>query len=186
MPISEPVHRSKADSVIYVNPHKRKPATALVSPNGREHRRIGSEQASKAERSISFEDVFQDGHATIKYIIVRFPAGEGPWYILRCDKHDLNFKNHPIKGAATHLGGKQHGRMSREPAVAIKYLGVKVLNCNKILAERNNVAALEALQKGHKHPITDIVGNEPQGDLISASFDKAPAQKTQGELRHTA
>ncbi|KAL6402657.1 hypothetical protein AUP68_14111 [Ilyonectria robusta] len=111
--------------------------------------------------------------------MVQFPAGDGSWYILRCDKHDINFKNHPIKGAAKHLGGKQHGRMSRKPSVAIKHLGVKVLNCNKILAEKNNVAALEALQKEHKHPTADMVDNEPKGDLIPTSVYKAPARKTQ-------
>ncbi|KAH6985517.1 hypothetical protein EDB80DRAFT_230132 [Ilyonectria destructans] len=193
MPITVPLRRCKQvqtlvgrcqsedieeDSVIYVNPQK--PVSAWHSPNEGKRRRLGSKRfTGTAKRSISFEDVFQDGRATIKHIIVQFPAGDGSWYILRCDKHDLSFKNHPIKGAAKHLGGKQHGRMSRKPSVAIKHLGVKVLNCNKILAEKNNIAALEALQKEHKHPTADMVDNEPQGDLIPTSVYKAPARKTQ-------
>lgn len=139
--------------VVYVNPHKRKRTTSHPL-NGQDCHRFDENQPSKnTETALNFEEVFQDGGAPIKHIIVQFPAGDGSWYILRCDKHGRNFKNHPIKDAGAHLGSRKHGQLSREPSVAIEYLGIEVLGCNKTLAEKNNSVALKAFQSRPKDPI---------------------------------
>ncbi|KAH6972670.1 hypothetical protein EDB80DRAFT_528033, partial [Ilyonectria destructans] len=130
--------------------------------------------------SISFKDVFQNGHAPTKHMIVRFPEEDGPWYILRCEKHNLNFKKHPIKGAATHLGSKKHSRMSRAPAVAIGHLGIEVFDCDETLAERNNLVALEAFEKGYKHAVANPEDGQRESNRIPDSLHTTPARQTPG------
>ncbi|KAJ3455639.1 hypothetical protein MRS44_017121 [Fusarium solani] len=94
------------------------------------------------QRSIPFEAVIQN--ETDKHIIIQYPRGHGSWFILRCQEHDLDFRNHPLRAASAHLRSRQHGRLqdTTGPAV-IEHFGIKVLNCNEELAQMNNAATLK-------------------------------------------
>ncbi|KAF5553505.1 hypothetical protein FNAPI_6737 [Fusarium napiforme] len=89
------------------------------------------------ERVISFDQVFQDGKAQIKYIIVQHPPELGHWYILECKEHNKHFYKDPIQGATRHLIGQEHG-ISGDDSLAVKMLGTRVLDCNEKLAAKNN------------------------------------------------
>ncbi|KAH7129939.1 hypothetical protein B0J13DRAFT_645008 [Dactylonectria estremocensis] len=143
----------------------------------RKRQRFSKEHTSGASaKSITFEDVYQNGNAAIKHTIVQYPAGDSPWFILRCDDHGLSFKNNPIKGAATHLGSEKHGHMSRTPAVAIKHLGIEVLGCNATLARKNNAVALNSYRSGSKHFVTSNAAGELKP--ASSPCDFTPTRQT--------
>ncbi|KAJ4188250.1 hypothetical protein NW759_016841 [Fusarium solani] len=60
-----------------------------------------------AKRSVAFDQIFQNGKAPVKHVIIQYPLNYGPWFILRCDEHDINFRNQ--LGAAAHLRSNKHG-----------------------------------------------------------------------------
>ncbi|KAF4463417.1 hypothetical protein FALBO_9762 [Fusarium albosuccineum] len=114
-------------------------------------------------RSISFDEVFQDGKARVKQIIIQFPDGDGPWFILRCDEHDHNFMYPPFRSAADHLRSRNHGWQGNPSDVAIvKQFGIEVLNCNTELARKNNSAFFRAGQRSVKRSVTDIADGMPE------------------------
>ncbi|SCV36959.1 uncharacterized protein FFB14_06349 [Fusarium fujikuroi] len=95
------------------------------------------------ERVIAFDQVFQDGKAQKKYIIVQHPPEFGHWYILECKEHNKHFHKDPIRGASRHLVGKKHG-LNGEHSLAVKMLGTRVLHCNEKLAAKNNKITRES------------------------------------------
>ncbi|KAL6406046.1 hypothetical protein AUP68_10607 [Ilyonectria robusta] len=157
------LHKSGPESIlVQVCTDKRK-NNFSGSPRERKRRQIDREPLlAEAKKTVDFEEVFQDGRARTKHVIVQFPTGVGAWYILQCAKHDLSFKDNLMERAATHLSGKEHGWSSQAPAVVvIKHLGVQVLGCNKTLANKNNSVALKEFQSGdeqsdaHSRPTKD-------------------------------
>lgn len=60
-------------------------------------------------------------------------------------------------GAAKHLNGKEHGRMGRSHALALKHLGYRVIGCTAELALLNNTAVDEAYAKGYRPVCTNIL-----------------------------
>ncbi|RSL55623.1 hypothetical protein CEP53_007049 [Fusarium sp. AF-6] len=90
------------------------------------------------DRTIEFDQVFQDGNAPTKYKIARY---HGAWYILECRKHYKHFRKNPIIGAAKHLDSADHEHMGRDHEQAIRKLGTRVLGCNEKLAAKNNAVA---------------------------------------------
>lgn len=68
------------------------------------------------------------------------------YYILRCHKHDMNFdEGNVLQAAAKHLDSKQHGSIfSRTYWVAIRHLGIKVLNCDAKMQDMNNEEFMRA------------------------------------------
>ncbi|KAF5643010.1 uncharacterized protein FTJAE_3370 [Fusarium tjaetaba] len=124
-------------------PSKR-PVDSQRSPESRPTRptkRVRSDIAQgplTGDRTIEFDQVYQNGHAEPKYVIVKH--GEF-WYILECKKHRLHFNNHPIRGAVKHLRGKKHNQTSVNFEDAIRALGTRVLHCtDDNVAENNEVA----------------------------------------------
>ncbi|CZR49325.1 uncharacterized protein FPRO_08934 [Fusarium proliferatum ET1] len=88
------------------------------------------------DRSIHFNDVYQDGNAGTKYIIA---PHKGDWYILECKKHKLHFKTtNPIKGARKHLTSGAHGHLRPNYDQTLSMLGTRVTGCTKELADLNN------------------------------------------------
>ncbi|KAJ4175862.1 hypothetical protein NW755_014723, partial [Fusarium falciforme] len=140
----------RTGSVIRVCPEKRKESPSSLSTRQKRHRADRIEPHREVMKTIHFEEVFQNGSAATKHVIIRFPADDGAWYILRCDKHGLTFKDKVIENATAHLAGGEHGRLSKEPAEVIEQLGVQVLDCNETLAEKNNTVALKALRREHE------------------------------------
>ncbi|KAH6976717.1 hypothetical protein EDB80DRAFT_739285, partial [Ilyonectria destructans] len=51
--------------------------------------------------------------------------------------------------AAKHLNGRAHGKLPKDHEMAIKHLGVRVLNCSAKLAEENNRVCLMAYGTGY-------------------------------------
>ncbi|KAH7118416.1 hypothetical protein EDB81DRAFT_767037 [Dactylonectria macrodidyma] len=132
------------NSSISINPKKR--MGSVVS--GKQKRaRVGQTEPAETKRTIEFDEVFQDGNAAIKHTIVQF---RDEWYILLCDEHGLSFKHHPIMSAAKHLNGRAHGKLPKDHEMAIKHLGVRVLNCSAKLAEENNRVCLVAYRTGYE------------------------------------
>ncbi|KAH8659982.1 hypothetical protein BX600DRAFT_438213 [Xylariales sp. PMI_506] len=93
-------------------------------------------------KTVEFDHLFQDGNAEQKHMIVCFPKRSNDWFILRCDEHNLTFGLNPLLVASRHLL-REHSRILPGPGVAIKHLGIRVLNCDAEKAERNNAAFRE-------------------------------------------
>ncbi|EGO54287.1 hypothetical protein NEUTE1DRAFT_87492 [Neurospora tetrasperma FGSC 2508] len=127
----------------------KRPITEIQSPN----ENIANEQPAKrpsAKRSITFDEVYQEGNAKFKHIIVEYPPESGEFYILKCDDHGVHFGANPLAGAAKHLASKMHDHQSKNYSVAIDTLGFRVIGCNAELAQRNNTAVEEAAVNGYK------------------------------------
>lgn len=99
-----------------------------------------------------FDEVYQEGQAETKHIIVEHPKGSENWYILRCQDCPRDFKDKPIVTAGSHLGTDVHGHQSRHAATVVKNFGINVLDCNEELAEKNNAVARQAFRKREKAP----------------------------------
>lgn len=100
------------------------------------------------DRTIQFDQVFQDGRARTKYKIARYPPRVGAFYILSCKEHPVvSFMKNPIIGAAKHLDSASHKHMGRDHEQAIRKLGTRVLGCNDALAAKNNAVADWAIAK---------------------------------------
>ncbi|GAP93298.1 hypothetical protein SAMD00023353_5700100 [Rosellinia necatrix] len=130
----------------------------------------------EASRTITFEEVYQDGRAEHKDTIIEYPCGSRQWYILKCEEHRIRFNQRPLQGAAKHLSGKGHGHLGKSQAIAIKKLGFRVVNCNEELMEVNNKAVRDAFANGYKPERMRL----KQMHLISkpARKDKNLARKT--------
>ncbi|KAF4947072.1 hypothetical protein FGADI_10702 [Fusarium gaditjirri] len=88
------------------------------------------------DRSIDFDDVYQDGNAETKYIIT---SHKDSWYILECKECKLHFRTiNPIKGARKHLTSEAHGHLQPNHDQTISMLGTRVRRCTKDLADLNN------------------------------------------------
>jgi len=101
-------------------------------------------------RTVTFEAVYQQGQAEHKDTIVEFPPESGQWYILKCEEHEVRFNQRPLKGAAKHLNGRDHGHHNRSYDLAIKELGYRVIGCDKQKAELNNRLVESAFASGYR------------------------------------
>lgn len=87
----------------------------------------------RPSKSIGFDEVYGNGNAVQKYIIVQ---SNGKFYILRCEKCGKFFNNNPLHGASIHVG-KSHKDWEKHSNV-VEVLGVRVRNCNTALMKTNN------------------------------------------------
>ncbi|KAF5587000.1 uncharacterized protein FSUBG_11930 [Fusarium subglutinans] len=138
-------------------PQKR-PIDSNKSPESRPTRptkRVRSDvtQGPLTDRTIDFDQVYQNGQAEPKYNIVEH---DGFWYILECNKHRLHFNNHPIRGAQKHLRGKKHNQTSVNYEGAIRALGTRVLNCTDEKVAENNEAARRPSYSQMGRPVNSI------------------------------
>ncbi|KAH7309806.1 hypothetical protein B0I35DRAFT_412677 [Stachybotrys elegans] len=93
------------------------------------------------DKTIEFDQVYQEGRAAKKYTIAHFPRrGDGYWYILECAEHGEVFNGQqPWFAASRHVHSK-HINISADHASTVREFGTRVLNCNSKLAEMNNAA----------------------------------------------
>ncbi|CVL07507.1 uncharacterized protein FMAN_14402 [Fusarium mangiferae] len=139
-------------------PQKR-PVDSQRSPESRPTRptkRVRSDLAQgplTGDRTIEFDQVYQNGQAEPKYVIVKH---EEFWYVLECKKHRLHFNNHPIRGAQKHLRGKKHNQTSVNYEEAIRALGTLVLNCTEEKAAENNEVARRPSYSQMGRPVNSI------------------------------
>ncbi|RWA10100.1 hypothetical protein EKO27_g4995 [Xylaria grammica] len=131
-----------------------------------------------ASRTITFGEVYQNGHAQHKDTIVEFPPNSRQWYILKCEEHDIRFGQRPIAGAAKHLNGQPHGGLPRSHALAIKILGYRVIDCNERLAQLNNKVVSDAFADGYK-PLSN---RHPASRMVKPkrNYNKRTKNATQG------
>ncbi|KAJ4328656.1 hypothetical protein N0V84_000846 [Fusarium piperis] len=94
-------------------------------------------------RTVTFADVFRNGNAPVKRLIIQYPPDYGKWYIIRCWRHNVNFKENPLKAASRHICQSKHPNKPRDYESVIKMMGYEVLNCDEVLAEQNNTIARE-------------------------------------------
>jgi hypothetical protein len=85
-------------------------------------------------REIEFDKVYEASQAKPQYTITEH--GEH-WYVLGCTEHGQRYAtNSPIIDAVKH--SIVHGLPDPDIEAAFEFLGIKVLNCTKELAELNN------------------------------------------------
>ncbi|KAF4980170.1 hypothetical protein FZEAL_3748 [Fusarium zealandicum] len=120
---------------------------AEAQPTKRPRRETVTEPSAD-NGSIEFDEVFQNGNASTKYIVSRYPPRDGKWYIFECKEHHKHFVKNPIFGAAKHLASTEHGGLAKWHHLAVKMLGIHVLNCTSQLAEKNNIVARKAFDQG--------------------------------------
>ncbi|KAF4341450.1 hypothetical protein FBEOM_4611 [Fusarium beomiforme] len=125
-------------------PLKRLQTTTTNQPQKRQ-RVSPKPPTTTEERTIQFDQVYQNGNAKIKFIITEWPPEAQQWYILECREHNTHFIRHPIIEAAQHLA-VMHG-MVNEYSLAVKMLGTRVLNCSAKLAAQNNTIAKQAFDQ---------------------------------------
>lgn len=105
-------------------------------------------RAKTVRRTITFQEVYQDGKAQYKHKIFAWPKDSNDWYIVRCDEHQVHFNNgNPIHGAAKHIHSPQHGHLEKRHDLAIEICGHLVVGCNAELADRNNREFERALKE---------------------------------------
>ncbi|KAF5594355.1 uncharacterized protein FSUBG_9457 [Fusarium subglutinans] len=142
-------------------PLKRLQPEASSSKQKRQKLPVARPEVSE-ERVIDFDQVFQDGNAHTKYIIVEYPPEFGDWYILECKEHNKHFYKDPIRGASRHLMGQEHG-VDGAHSFAVKMLGTRVLDCNEILAAKNNRVTRQWFPHVAR-PTSMILGNGTKED----------------------
>ncbi|KAI1076861.1 hypothetical protein F5B20DRAFT_583812 [Whalleya microplaca] len=145
-----------------------------------------TENPHMLEKTVTFDEVYQNGKATHIDTIVEWPPRSDKWYILKCEQHDIRFSDRPIQGAAKHLNAKVHGVPDRNWNRAVEMLGHRVLNCTRELANMNNRAALltypkkqdklPTRPKGEKQDGKDSESGKPS--LSSRAYHPIPARKT--------
>ncbi|KAI8953029.1 hypothetical protein F4801DRAFT_577009 [Xylaria longipes] len=108
-----------------------------------------SENKLGVSRTITFDEVYQNGQAKHKDTIVEFPHNSRQWYIIKCEEHKIRFGLRPLMGAAKHLNGRLHGGLERSRAVALKTLGYRVVDCTEELAALNNEVVNKAFAEGY-------------------------------------
>lgn len=105
-------------------------------------------RAKTVKRTITFQEVYQDGKAQYKHKIFAWPKDSDDWYIVRCDEHQVHFNNgNPIHGAAKHVHSPQHGHLEKRHDLAMEICGHLVVGCNAELADRNNREFERALKE---------------------------------------
>lgn len=160
---------------------KRKQPASVEDSNRKKKSARPAETLPPCERTIHFDEVFQEGNAKVKQIIVQWPLDRGRWYIIRCEKHNLNFRVSPLKAGGSHLRSRRHGNHFSDFNTVVRLLGTEVLGCNEKLAEKNNRVTREEFEPVQEEPVQE----EPvQGCISAESIEVAsvPAfQEEEGE-----
>ncbi|OIW24660.1 hypothetical protein CONLIGDRAFT_102221 [Coniochaeta ligniaria NRRL 30616] len=139
-----------------------------------------SQKISTVKRTIDFHEVYQDGDAEYKHMIIRYPPGDdgkGEWWILKCDEHGVHFNLNPLHGAAKHLHSNQHNNMSKEHSLAIRELGHMVWDCTMELAEKNNEAVKRAFENGYRPFNRNQLTKTERRSMGFADPETIPARK---------
>lgn len=139
------------------------------------------------ERTISFDEVYQNGQAQFKHKIFEYKQGSGNWYIARCDEHGVHFGfGNPVHGAAKHVHSPQHGNLEKKHELAIEICGHRIPDCTAELAELNNRAFEHALSTGYKVFNKNLLTKEGRrrltGSLEIQTSSETPTKKPAKQL----
>lgn len=140
----------------------------------RKRRRITIDHNVNVTKTVSFDEVYQDGNPDYKFEIVEFPIHAGKWYILHCEQHNLRFgenKKNAMQGAAKHMGSADHGGTGTfvQHHLALEQFGIHVYDCDSEKAKKNNImvrgetAAVISTFRGIVDPV--------EGQPYSTSFN---------------
>ncbi|KAK0707682.1 hypothetical protein B0H67DRAFT_320615 [Lasiosphaeris hirsuta] len=136
-----------------------------------------------ARKTISFDEVYNGGHAKYRHMIVEHPPHSGDWFILKCDEHGVHFNTNPLAGAAKHLHSAQHGNLSKERAQAVELLGHLVFDCDRDLAEKNNEWVKKSFENGYV-PMNQ--NNWSKAERLSLGLSAEPAKGPKVAAQHPA
>ncbi|XXG95283.1 hypothetical protein Hte_001544 [Hypoxylon texense] len=151
---------------VRTQPKKRKAATSEELPPKRPHLDTSADASvnplrtpvpvpiikpsQQPERTITFDEVYQNGNARYKHTIVEWPLHSKKWYIVKCEQHSLHFTHkNPIQGAAKHLNGASHGYPDRNKDSTLKALGYRVLGCDETQVRLHNEIVEKAYANGY-------------------------------------
>lgn len=137
-----------------------------------------------AQKTITYDEVFenvQNKDSREKHYIVEWPRKSNTWYILRCDKHDMNFGDNPFTCARSHLYSEAHGFVERVQDTSVRELGVLVTGCDAKRAKRSNIVYKKALADGYK-PKGPRKKRRRKAGVVSKPVAKMPRRK-HGNLR---
>lgn len=135
------------------------------------------ENAHLPTRTITFDEVYQNGAAKHKDTIVEWPSGSRKWYILKCEKHEARFTKNAVPGAARHLNGRDHGFPDRNWDMAVRTLGYLVVDCNEELVKLNNQVAEESYKNGYKPPLAKSEKQSNKRDKMQKKVRKEGKKK---------
>jgi len=158
-----------------------KPKKRAMSPNSEQpmtnKRRRSESYVSLTARTIEFDEVYQHGRATKKYVIEFY---KGDYYIVECEQHNKVFATKsPLNGARSHLKGSSHPDSSPTTDTAIRLFGRVVLGCNDGLMELNNSVAFRPSYDEQGHPDSEFY---PPDDLTDDPFNSPQTRYSQSVL----
>lgn len=141
----------------------------------RAHRSSQVAVETRVERTITFDEVYQNGKARYKHKIFEYKAGSGNWYIVRCDEHGVHFGHgNPVHGAAKHVHSPQHNNLEKRHDLAIEICGHRVLGCTAELAELNNREFERAVKEDKYTPFnSNLLTKEGRRRLTGAPSQEA-------------
>ncbi|RBR23744.1 uncharacterized protein FIESC28_03449 [Fusarium coffeatum] len=149
---TRPSELDRPDHNTSAGPQKR-PANPVVARQPKRPRSDVTLGPLTGERTIEYDQVYQNGKAEPKYNIARF---EGFYYILECKAHRMHFHKDPLRGASKHLRGKKHNQRCVSYGEAIRALGIRVLNCDEKKAKDNNDVAQRPTYSQMGRPLTSL------------------------------
>ncbi|KAM0198449.1 hypothetical protein ACHAPI_003972 [Fusarium lateritium] len=116
--------------------HKRQASSSTTNAHQSKKRATPCAPGEHSQgRTIEFDEVYQNGNAASKYVIVQYLQN---WYIVECEEHKMMFLKQPLKAASKHLSSGKHRMENPGHAGVIRELGTHVLNCNEGQAKMNN------------------------------------------------
>ncbi|WZH48539.1 uncharacterized protein QYS62_009717 [Fusarium acuminatum] len=122
--------------------HKRQPSSSTPNAPGSKKSKKQATPCAPGEhtqgRTIEFDEVYQNGNAEAKRIIVKYFQD---WYIVECKEHKMPFLKQTLKAASKHLSSGKHRMENPGQAGVIRELGTHVLNCTEERAMMNNEVA---------------------------------------------
>ncbi|KAK7997611.1 hypothetical protein PG989_005651 [Apiospora arundinis] len=187
---SQPGHRTVTNDTPPNNRAKRDRQCYEESPgaaSGHARKKTKTAAASEEPYTVDFDEVFQDGLALHKHMIIQYPPESDRWYLLRCDDHGLHFNQNPLHGAARHMRAAEHRGPKRHLdintlkdadswSLAIQTMGLRVSNCDATKAQQNNTAFTQALDAGYK-PIKPESNKTPAPSQIISQPQPAPREQ---------
>ncbi|KAK8092668.1 uncharacterized protein PG998_014773 [Apiospora kogelbergensis] len=187
---SQPGHRTVTNDTPPNNRAKRDRQCYEESPgaaSGHARKKTKTAAATEEPYNVDFDEVFQNGLALHKHMIIQYPPESDRWYLLRCDDHGLHFNQNPLHGAARHMRAAEHRGPKRHLdintlkdadswSLAIQTMGLRVSNCDATKAQQNNTAFTQALDAGYK-PIKPDSNKKPAPSQIISQPQPAPREQ---------
>lgn len=133
--------------------------------------------SNRAPKTITVDEVFENGCAEEKKKIVEYPAASGCYYIIQCDLGPCEKKrflvDRPLSAGSAHLSRTDHyepvGKRKSAPFErVVQLLGTRVLGCTDELVSQNNLV----WQQSRDEPATK---NNMSGTSIQSETQKRKA-----------